>query len=55
MNNILSMQDIVKIYYMDDEDLGELKHINFLVGELEQIPVTSTSLSYCEVFKKVSE
>ena len=55
MNNILSMQDIVKIYYMDDEDLGELKHIDFLAGEMEQIPSTSTSLTHCEVFKKVSE
>lgn len=105
MNNILSMHDIVKVYYMDDEYLGELKHIDFLAGEMEsvlilgpsesgkqpmtniigcldvpadehrmdsgdgfslgtgrifgwdpaQIPATSTSLTHCEAFKKVSE
>ncbi|MGV8907184.1 MAG: hypothetical protein ACOH15_11360 [Acetobacterium sp.] len=34
MNNRLSMQDIVKTYYSDDEDLGVLKHSDYLVDAM---------------------
>ena len=40
MNNILSIRDIVKQYDMDDEDPGVLKHIEFLMGEVELLRFT---------------
>ena len=37
MNNILSMKEIGKTYYKGDEDLEMIKHINFLVDEIEKV------------------
>lgn len=39
MNNILSMQDIVRTCYKSDEDLEMIKHINFLVDETEIVSI----------------
>ena len=45
MNNILSIRDIVKQYDMDDEDPGVLKHIEFLMDEVEFITLHDSSES----------